>query len=439
MKGWQEHEAHIQKLLGLDSTIASGSKFHDIGDAVDRSHPNESDFRILADAKYCVDAETEILTRRGWLRHDEVRVGDETLGLREDGTASWATVNGVHAFPGEHEVVRWKWRRHDSVSTPDHRWLVERTSSRVSYAWTTTDQIQTNDALVCGRELIEYPDQKYTDALVELVGWYWTEGHLHPHGGVSIAQSPTANPENWASIQAALVSCFGRAHPSKRGWEFYVGTKAGHAAAITQHAPGREKELSLDFVLSLTKAQLQLLIDTSIRADGHSREQKGRSGRSDRVYQKHKASLDVLQIACQLLGRQSSLTHQSNGWCLHIFEKARVIPHTPSRGRGEATTYRGVVWCPTTTTGTWLARRSGQVYFTGNTEKASYSVNLKFLRQMTDKAMELGKRFILPVRLWPNTESLPHDYVVVSLDDFAELLEKSRAWDKLVGEKEISL
>lgn len=439
MKGWQEHEAYIQKLLGLDSTAASGAKFHDIGDAVDRSHPNDREFRLLADAKYCVDADTEILTRRGWLRHDEVRAGDETLGLREDGTASWATVNGVHTFPGEHEVMRWKWRRHDSVSTPDHRWLVERTNSRISYAWTTTDQIQTNDALVCGRELVEYPDQKYTDALVELVGWYWTEGCLHPHGAVSIAQCPVANPENWASIQAALVSCFGYAKAHGDGRAFYVGTKGGCADAITQHAPGKDKVLSLDFVLSLTKAQLQLLIDTSIRADGHSREQKGRHGRSDKVYQKHKASLDVLQIACQLLGRQSSLTHQSNGWCLHIFEKARVIPHTPARGRGEATTYRGVVWCPTTSTGTWLARRNGQVYFTGNTEKGSYSVNLKFLRQMSDKAVNLGKRFILPIRLWPSTEQLPHDYVVVSLDDFAELLEKARAWDELVGKRDISL
>lgn len=72
------------------------------------------------------------------------------------------------------------------------------------------------------------------------------------------------------------------------------------------------------------------------------------------------------------------------------------------------------------------------------TEKGSYSVNLKFLRQMTDKAMELGKRFILPIRMWPNTEQLPHDYVVVTLDDFAELLEKSRAWDELVGKRDIS-
>lgn len=74
-----------------------------------------------------------------------------------------------------------------------------------------------------------------------------------------------------------------------------------------------------------------------------------------------------------------------------------------------------------------------------STERGSYSVSLKFMRQMTDKAQALGKRFILPIRMWPKTEMLPHDYVVVGLDDFAELMEKARAWDKLVGDQEISL
>lgn len=74
-----------------------------------------------------------------------------------------------------------------------------------------------------------------------------------------------------------------------------------------------------------------------------------------------------------------------------------------------------------------------------STERGSYSVNLKFMRQMTDKALALGRRFVLPIRLWPKTETLPHDYVVVGLDDFAELLEKAKAWDALVGNREISL
>lgn len=73
------------------------------------------------------------------------------------------------------------------------------------------------------------------------------------------------------------------------------------------------------------------------------------------------------------------------------------------------------------------------------TEKGSYSLSLKFLSQMADKATALGKRFLLPVRFWPATEKIPHDYVVISLDDFTELLVKSRAWDELVGDKDISL
>lgn len=424
--GWEAFERYVNRVLGLQATVASGSKDYDPGDGVDRRHHTETDYALMADAKFCVDADTEIMTRRGWLRYDQVRVGDETLGLREDGAVFWSIVDGVHVFPGDHEVVRWKWRRHDSVTTPDHRWLVERTSSQVTCAWTTTDQIQTNDALICGRELSEYPEQKYSDALVELVAWYWTEGCLHPHGAVSIAQSPTANPENWASIQAALISCFGYAKAHGDGRAFYVGTNEARADVIKQHAPGKEKALSLDFVLSLTKAQLQLLIDISVRADGHSRPQRGRSGRSVRVYQKNRDSLDVLQIACQLLGRQSSLTHQSNGWCLHIFERSRVIPHTVARGRGEPEFYRGVVWCPTTATSTWLARRNGQVYFTGNTERKSFSFSAKVMGQYVRRAAMAGKKFVLPVRLLDTASGENHDYVVVPLQDYVALLETYR-------------
>lgn len=50
--GWEGHEAYIQDQLGLSSTIASGSKFHDQGDAVDHQHYSDDDFRFIADCKY---------------------------------------------------------------------------------------------------------------------------------------------------------------------------------------------------------------------------------------------------------------------------------------------------------------------------------------------------------------------------------------------------
>lgn len=425
---WESWEHEVQKRLGLSATICSGNKWNDVGDAKDNSNPRDNDFPLVVDCKYCVDAETEILTRRGWLRHDEVIRGDFTLGLNENGQVSWVQVDGVHVFPGHHEMVEWKWRRHDSLTTPDHRWLVERKNSKTSYCWVTTDKIQKNDSLVCGGGLISYPEQKHSDALVELVAWYWTEGCFCGPRSIGIAQSRRANPDNWNSINAALISCFEKSHPSGRQEEF--GIYGDLAEQIWTHAPGKEKLLSLDFILSLTKAQLKLFIETSVKADGHNYKGRGRSGASIRIWQKNKESLDVLQIASQLLGKQSSLIKQSNGWCLHFFKRCRVVPNTSRRPRPKRVKFDGVVWCPTTSTGTWLARRNGQVYFTGNTSKLTFGLHSKILENWIKKAEELGKRGILAIRFGPSQAGgsvywRNYDYVVMSMDDFQELREKA--------------
>jgi hypothetical protein len=48
---WQEHEAHVNALLGLDATVHSGNRWHDQGDGVDRSHPSQNSFALIADCK----------------------------------------------------------------------------------------------------------------------------------------------------------------------------------------------------------------------------------------------------------------------------------------------------------------------------------------------------------------------------------------------------
>lgn len=55
------------------------------------------------------------------------------------------------------------------------------------------------------------------------------------------------------------------------------------------------------------------------------------------------------------------------------------------------------------------------------TEKLSYSLNRKFLLDQTEQAAEIGRRFIMPVRF--QHEHQHEDYVVIGLDDFAELMD----------------
>lgn len=59
------------------------------------------------------------------------------------------------------------------------------------------------------------------------------------------------------------------------------------------------------------------------------------------------------------------------------------------------------------------------------TVRGAYSLNAKMLRQWTEKATTAGKRFLLPLRFIRETGP-DEDYVVLGLDDFAELLELAR-------------
>ena len=325
---------------------------------------------------YCMDADTEVLTERGWLRYDSLTTSDRALTLTKSGIAEWADVTAVNVFPEmPREMVRMKMRGHDSLSTTDHKWLVQYGTNNtggngfqiLGSRFITSAQLgdKSNERVICGapvRNLAREP--KYTDTLVELVAWYWTEGYFRGPG-IEISQSLTANPEACRSIEAALIAEFGSFN--RHAESYYV--RCDVAETIWRHAPGKGKLLTYEFILSLTPAQLELFIATSVSADGHMRI-RGTKGRERVVMQKLKHNLDVLQMACQLAGLQTTLTHNSmNLWFLRIFERNWFAPYSAKRsGKITRETYNGIVWCPTTTNGTWLARRNGTVYFTGNSD-----------------------------------------------------------------------
>lgn len=50
--GWAAWEAYVNRMLGLDSTAASGSQAHDPGDGVDRRHHSQTSYAVMVDAKY---------------------------------------------------------------------------------------------------------------------------------------------------------------------------------------------------------------------------------------------------------------------------------------------------------------------------------------------------------------------------------------------------
>lgn len=347
-------------------------RFEVYGGAVSRTETTTVTFEDKNYDDYCADEQTEILTKRGWLRWDEVRVGDESLAINPaTGVAGWQAIESVYRKHwDERPMISMESQVHSSLTTPDHRWLIADQAGRRH--WRTTETLRTGHRIPVAAP-VELPiAAKYEDDFVELVAWFWTEGWVSgEHGNACIAQSEVANPVHTARIRAALMRLFGEPGRMLRGrgamWnesrrkDGVVTFRLSKPVkdALLEVAPG--KVVAPSFLTSLTASQLELFIERSIDADGW-RTTKGRVGLSQRDERRARS----FEMALALAGRPSRTRRSADGmWQVTLL---RHVVTMPQSAQVEEVSYSGHVWCPTLKHSNWLARRNGSVYFTGNTD-----------------------------------------------------------------------
>nr|WP_062330828.1 peptidoglycan-binding protein [Herbidospora sakaeratensis] len=368
------------------------------------------------DIGYCVDEQTEILTRDGWKSYREIQPGDLTLTLNhETGLSEWQPLLDVYVFPAQSRtMIRMEGDRHSSLTTPQHRWPVERYRRRTGTVrvkddrgrwvatgrsrrevtsrerlWATTETLTYWDRIPIAAPCADLPTEaKWSDAFVELVAWFWTEGTIKrsrdktPSTSVAIYQA-VKNAANVSRLRMALTEVFGpdsgafprlgRNTDGVPRWrealnddlvEFHLSADAG--PHLLDVAPDRVP--THEFLLSLTKAQLGLFIETSLAADNAG---------EDKLAQKNRAASEAFMFAVLLSGRSASLRRRpptasckTDMWQVAIRRQEFFGPRAARQSKGEfqisEEIYDGEIWCPRTENQSWLARRNGSVYFTGN-------------------------------------------------------------------------
>jgi DNA (cytosine-5)-methyltransferase 1 len=337
---------------------------------------------------FCADTETEILTARGWRRYDQVEVGELVASLStHDGVARWVPIQRLNVFDlaGE-KMLKVEGKALSALVTVGHRWPVQQrvnTRSGRQSVW----QIRTSDQLTLESSVVrsapfEHPQvSSHDDALVELVGWAWTEGSYRANGGIHLSQSPSVNPSKCERIEKALTTLYGPPmgrtgrRAGQPAWNVadYEGTRYWRlnvAAAAPVLAAAPDHVLNPAWLLTLTANQLDLLIETSMLADGTTRVRNG--ARDSSLSQNRQDRAEAFQFAAILAGRATSIHRwemQHKGaaypmWRVSLLERVTAKPLR--QAVAEWTTYTGVVWCPTVEHGTWLCRRNGLVHWTGN-------------------------------------------------------------------------
>jgi HK97 family phage prohead protease len=343
------------------------------------------------DQEWCVDTETEILTDRGWLKYNEVSTDDRAYVLDPElGWGKFEQIQAVNIWPAQERRMRLiETGGHSSLTTAAHRWPLASNTNGGNVTWATTETLRPQDRMIRSAARSDAPVvQKYTDAFVELVGWFWTEGWVppadHTDAGLYLAQSTRVNPQHVASIRAALQAEFpgqwSERHSSDNMARFRLPREAAEAI---KSVTGQDKEPTADFLTNLTRSQLLLLIQTCMNGDGRA----AKSGQST-WYQVSENGVRAFEMLCALSGQPTNTTNQKDYGKRYGQPPLRVSllrtgvakpldairvkaygykngePRTPAVDEWIDTT--GEIWCPTTPSGTWLARRNGSVYFTGN-------------------------------------------------------------------------
>lgn len=173
------NDQRLIEAFAVADTDPDGDLFAEMGKIIYRD-PNfkKSDPRRKPTKNTCVPLTTEILTRRGWMKHDEVLVGDETVGYNfETGRSEWTRVLDV-IHPGPQPLVEVANKYIKFTSTADHRWIVRRRRpGRV--LWRTTSDLSTEDAVLSAVPLSDTsPGYFISDDEAEVLGWLITDGTL---------------------------------------------------------------------------------------------------------------------------------------------------------------------------------------------------------------------------------------------------------------------
>jgi DNA polymerase-1 len=331
----------------------------------------------------CVPLYTEILTRTGWKKHDEVSVGETVLGYNhDDDKMEWTTVEEIVHYDSA-PLIEMKHTTFKFVSTPNHRWYGDVRMKGKPGEDVYVKSVKTTEDIDKGFRIYTTAHTKDTDRVLNLtkeecfmIGMLYTDGSLaiSVKTGVTsqgsdfrrrgtfgvIFKSQKWNPEKVKIIDAILNGLYYKRTVKKNEIVWY-NFKAALLRNVLSRANLMDGDLS-SFVLLLDSEQRKYFLDAAILAEA----EHDKFG-VIKFYQNEGEVLDAVKLAAFLEGYFPTHTDR-----VQYAGKNNVSTRFSKRIRGcQTMTKTDVesqpVWCVKTPLGTWVARQGKYMTVTGNT------------------------------------------------------------------------
>lgn len=362
----------------------------------------------------CHDAATTLLTRRGWLRYDELKATDLAATMNpKTGGFEWQMIQKVHIHDYNGELVHLEGRDFDVAVTPNHRMYVARDQSRridgkmvrtglKPYTFARADAVRRADVLPLSvqghdaervetftipgvqhnrkRKLHPQPKTVAMDVFLRFLGWWVSEGwtcndRSRYHAAVCQTAHQSSECQDIRQTLKALPYNV-REYEDKTGritWDICdksLFTWLRENCGTNSHT----KRLP-DFVFDLPAEQQAILLDAMLLGDGSHRKSGSASYfTTSRVLADH-----VQAIALQCGYVVNECKPMLHGWS----KKYVVSVRKPGRKIRLADRhiqkmhYTGKVWCVSVDNGLIITRRNGNAIVAGNSTMVAESPAVK--------------------------------------------------------------
>ena len=424
VRRWQRHVMNWQRPKGFSRTLGGRLRYLE----------SDADYNNFYN---CVDAETEALTRRGWVKGPDLRREDVLLTKSADtGALEWQPMTDLKLFPDyKGRLVSFRSRTFNAVTTPEHRWLVSDKHSGEDVCRTSDRLSQWGDHRIHRVGFYDGPKPTFSDDFVELAGWLFTDGTLCEQKGRKVArlyQSARANPEKVDRIDTLFERLgaevlTGRYYYPKHGHRVTWELRREHAERLHKAFPGRLP--TAGFLNGLSREQAQLLLEVMLLGDGWTED-----GGRRRFCCRSKAAADAFQVVCVLAGvattcverdmskyepKSEKLSNVPKGGRHYVVNLLKRTHVQVLQGHREDRDVDGAfVWCPVVPNTYFVARREGQVYVTGNTPDQGTGAD--GLKNALWKVYHRLRRFGDDVRM----VHMVHDEIIAEARDDEGLVEE---------------
>lgn len=327
---------------------------------------------LIAGNHDCLDSETECLTKRGWLKYDEIRPNDEVFSMKEKGVGEWTPIQNIIIKPYSGDMVKVKSRTIDMLMTPNHRVLLQ----YKNYPYTSHHDIEYMLAKdlkgtfeVYKSAVIDKPDYDISDKMLRLLGWIITDGHIGKKSGrITIYQSKKhfvneiiqllddLNIKYHVRERASKVKEIHGKLLKKQPLNHFSFSMYAESYKEINKLLNRRKEFP-DFTSKLSKRQFDILMTSIIDGDGTWN--KSKNGAT--IYGSKKF-IDDLQRYCVEFGWRTKVVYPLQ----KIYVLKSIYTDVVTRKSKSFMSYSGIVWCLSVPNTNFMVRRNGEAYFTGN-------------------------------------------------------------------------